>query len=129
MVVFLIGGGNGSVREQEHEKHHAAAMQRWGKAQSRTMNRVKRQVAAARRAAEAGQQVTDPELIDALTELRAAKRMKVPARNRTGALSSRRPIFSPGQKWMGMGQQGARLGHARVRAAGCGRHGRGGRGP
>ena len=82
MVVFLIGGGNGSVREQEHEKHHAAAMQRWGKAQSRTMNRVKRQVAAARRAAEAGQQVTDPELVDALTELRAAKRKRELARPR-----------------------------------------------
>ena len=65
-MVFLIGGGNGSVREQEHEKKHAAAMQKWGKAQSRTMNRAKWQDAAARRAAEAGQQVTDPELVDAL---------------------------------------------------------------
>ena len=53
-MVFLIGGGNGSVREQEHEKKHAAAMQKWGKAQSRTMNRAKWQDAAARRAAEAG---------------------------------------------------------------------------
>ena len=46
------------------------------------MNRVKRQVAAARCAAEAGQQVTDPELVDALTELRAAKRKRELARPR-----------------------------------------------